>query len=134
MIKVIIDTNLWISFLSGKKLAALRLLLLRKDVTVYICQEQLDEFRSVAFRPKIMKYISIQDVNQTIDLMTSFCQMVSIQSQAESSIRDSKDLYLLSLAETISADYILTGDKDLLVLKHHDNTSIIPLSSFLEVS
>ena len=93
MIKVIIDTNLWISFLIGKKLAALRLLLLRKDVTVYICQEQLDEFRSVAFRPKIMKYISIQDVNQTIDLMTSFCQMVSIQSQAESSIRDSKDLY-----------------------------------------
>ena len=66
--------------------------------------------------------------------MTSFCQIVSIQSQAESSIRDSKDLYLLSLAETISADYILTGDKDLLVLEHHDNTSIIPLSSFLEVS
>lgn len=131
MIKVIIDTNLWISFLIGKKLEALRLLLLRKDVTVYICRELLDEFEAVAFRPKIMKYISAQDINQTIDLMTSFCQMVSIHSQAESSVRDAKDLYLLSLAETISADYILTGDKDLLVLERHDKTRIIPLSSFL---
>ena len=67
MIKVIIDTNLWISFLIGKKLAALRLLLLRKDVTVYICQEQLDEFRSVAFRPKIMKYISVSSQKMAIN-------------------------------------------------------------------
>ena len=30
-------------------------------------------------------------------------------TKAQSSIRDAKDLYLLSLAETIQADYILTG-------------------------
>lgn len=30
----------------------------------------------------------------------------------EFEVRDAKDLYLLSLAETVKANYILTGDKD----------------------
>lgn len=48
----------------------------------------------------------------------------------DTNIRDAKDLYLLSLAETVHADYILTGDKDLLVLEAHLLTRILTYSEF----
>lgn len=132
MMKIIIDTNLWISFLIGKKTDFLRLLLLRDDITVYICRELVNEFLSVSSRPKIKKYTSTEDIDSTLDLMYSYCQYVAIQIQAKSPVRDVKDLYLLSLAETISADYILTGDKDLLALKQHRDTRIVTLTTFTQ--
>ena len=46
-------------------------------------------------------------------------------------MRDVKDLYLLSLADTIPADYIISGDKDLLVLGKHNETRILDYNSFL---
>ena len=46
-------------------------------------------------------------------------------------MRDANDLYLLSLAETISADFILTGDKDLLTLQSHQRTQIVTYSVFV---
>ena len=36
------------------------------------------------------------------------------------------------MAETISADYILTGDKDLLALKQHRDTRIVTLTTFTQ--
>jgi len=37
---------------------------------------------------------------------------------------------LLTLAETIDAAYIVSGDKDLLDLQHHKQTKIIKLADF----
>ena len=130
MMKIIVDTNLWISFLIGKKTDSLRQLLLRDDIIVYVCRELIDEFISVVSRPKIQKYTSLEDIDLTLDLMHSYCQGTLIQCNAQSPVRDAKDLYLLSLAETVSADYILTGDKDLLTLEKHQNTRIISLTAF----
>ena len=43
---------------------------------------------------------------------------------------NAKDLYLLYLDEKVHDDYILTGDKDLLVLKAHLQTRILTYSEF----
>ena len=130
MMKIIVDTDLWISFLIGKKTDSLRQLLLRDDIIVYVCRELRDEFISVVSKPKIQKYISLEDIDLILDLMCSYCQDVLVQCNAESPVRDAKDLYLLSLAETVSADYILMGDKDLLTLERHQNTRIMSLTAF----
>jgi uncharacterized protein len=45
--------------------------------------------------------------------------------------RDAKDNFLLSLAVDSAADYLLTGDNDLLEIKEILNTEIITISSFL---
>ncbi len=45
-------------------------------------------------------------------------------------IRDPKDLYLLSLAETIGADYIVSGDADLTDLGQYHQTRIMKLADF----
>jgi uncharacterized protein len=46
-------------------------------------------------------------------------------------VRDSKDNFLLSLAVLGNADFLITGDNDLLVLESYQATSIIKLSSFI---
>ena len=40
---------------------------------------------------------------------------------------------LLSLADTIKANYIVTGDKDLLVLEKHNRTKIVTITEFMKL-
>jgi len=44
--------------------------------------------------------------------------------------RDLKDNYLLSLAVDSKADFLITGDYDLLILEKIENTNIIRFSDF----
>ena len=127
---IIIDTNLWISFAIGKRLAAMQSLLTNPAVKIYVCDELLDEFAQVSARPKMREHITDDDVRDTYGLMEQFCHHALIRNKAVSPIRDSKDVWLLSLAETISADFILTGDKDLLALQRHAKTRIATYAEF----
>ena len=128
--KIIIDTNLWISFLIGKRLSVLKFLLTNSDLTVYVCNELLDEIQDISSKQKIEKYLNEHDIIDTFRIINEFCKCVVIDKKAVSPIRDAKDLYLLSLAETIQADYILTGDKDLLSLQFHHQTKIVTYKEF----
>jgi putative PIN family toxin of toxin-antitoxin system len=131
--RLIIDTNLWISLLIGKKLSELSLLCNNETLSIYICDELIAEFKKVATSSKIKKYATEQHIADTLQLMEVSCLYESIQTQAVSEIRDAKDLYLLSLADTIHAEYILTGDKDLLILQHHNNTQIVTFTEFMAI-
>jgi len=44
--------------------------------------------------------------------------------------RDPKDDFLLGLAEIAKADYLVTGDRDLLILKKHKMTRIVTVREF----
>lgn len=99
----------------------------------YVCKELIGEYKAVVQRPKLKKYIGEKDVLDTLELMSLYCFCVDIEKPAVSPIRDVKDLYLLSLADTIPADYIISGDKDLLVLSKHNETRILDYNSFLSL-
>ena len=129
--KVILDTNLWISFLIGHQTQLLRRVLTDVRFDVYVCNRLVEEIRDVACRDKIRKYISPTDVEDLLSVIHAFCQYVQIETEASpSAIRDPKDLYLLSLAETIGADYIVSGDADLTDLGQHRQTRIVKLADF----
>ena len=129
--KVIIDTNIWISFLIGHQSQLLRRILTDLRFDVYVCERLVEEILDVASRDKIRKHVSKSDVGDLMDIIHAFCQPVPVETSASpSSIRDPKDLYLLSLAETIGADYIVSGDADLTDLGQHKQTKIIKLSDF----
>lgn len=59
--RIIIDTNLWISFMLGRKIATMRTLLTHPSLEIYVCRELLDEFYDVSSREKIRKYIRPED-------------------------------------------------------------------------
>lgn len=128
--RVVIDTNIWINFLLTKDISKLDKIFSDESIILLFSQELLDEFIEVASRPKFKKYftiIDLQDLLQQIRLQADFIEVNSVITLS----RDPKDNFLLSLAKDGKADYLLTGDNDLLVLKRLGRTKIITLSQFL---
>ena len=129
--KVILDTNLWISFLIGHQTQLLRLILTDLRFDVYVCNQLIAEIRDVTSRPKVRKYITPSEVEDLFAIIHAFCKYASIETEVtSSSVRDPKDLYLLALAETINATYIVSGDADLTELIQHKQTQILKLADF----
>ena len=93
--KVILDTNIWISVLLGKRLSILREIVDMEEVDIYVSDELLAELRSVAFRPKFQGKIDFQSVLNLFELINAKCKIIEGYKDAESAIRDIKDLYLL---------------------------------------
>ena len=104
----------------------------------YVCKELIGEYKAVVQRPKLKKYIGEKDVLDTLELMSLYCydnekDLIRVIRGTNDIVNDVKDLYLLSLADTIPADYIISGDKDLLVLGKHNETRILDYNSFLSL-
>lgn len=131
--KIIIDTNLWISFTIGKRLTVLEAIVVHPNIQIFVSKELVDEYIDVCHRPKLQKYISESDIESTLTLMDTYCSFVEIDCLAVSNIRDVDDLFILSLADTVSAKYIVTGDADLLVLKQYNKTLIIDFRNFSDL-
>ena len=131
MKKVIIDTNLWISFLLGHQVQFVRRVLTDMRFEVYVCARLIEEIRDVASRDKICKHLGSNDLDDLLAILNAFCQFVVIESEVSpTAVRDTKDLYLLALADTIGADYIVSGDADLTDLGEYHQARIIKLADF----
>lgn len=129
--KVLFDTNLWISFMIGKRLATLADVLCRHDIHVYMSEQLLEEIQTVIARPKFEAIISAKSRQAFQDMIDNICYWTPITIQAKSPIRDIKDLFILSMAESVPVDYIVSGDKDLTELKSHAGIPILQYSEFL---
>ena len=128
--KVVVDTNLWISFLlHGKVYKSVLDIISRRDVLLVLTKYSIDELVSVASRPKFAKYIPQEALNAFVDFLLEngeFYTLLEIPKRC----RDPKDDYLLELASIAGADFILSGDDDLLSLHHIGSCRIIRLSDF----
>ena len=132
--KVIIDTNLWISFLIGHQTQLVRQMLTDLRFDVYVCSRLIEEIRDVASRDKIAKMLKPTDIDDLLAIIHAFCKYSTINAETPlSAIRDPKDLYLLQLAETIGADYIVSGDADLTDLGKHQQTKIVKMADFKQL-
>ena len=132
--KVMFDSNLWISFMIGKRLSSLAEVLCRHDVEVYVSEQLLDEIRGVIAREKFDKLISAETRYYFFEMVYDVCLFTDITVEAKSDIRDPKDLYLLSMAESVPVDYIVSGDRDLTDMKQHAGIPILKYSELTKVS
>lgn len=128
-IKVIIDTNVWISFLIGKSLKGIQNYLDNGVIKIVVCQEQLIELNEVFKRPKFQKYFSKVQVKEFFELLEECSVCIDLTTKVND-CRDLKDNYLLSLVIDSKADYLITGDSDLLVLNPYKSTKILNYSDF----
>lgn len=129
-IKVIIDTNLWISFLIGQALADLKTLMVSETIQIILCDQLQEEIRRVTQRPKLRKYFSPQKVSELLELLSVIGLFVEITSEV-SVCRDEKDNFLLALAQDSQAKFLITGDADLLILEEFGGTKIVTYQDFL---
>lgn len=131
--KILFDTNLWISFMIGRRLASMREILNRHDVKVFVSEQELDEIRNVIERPKFDKIISQETRYYFFEMIYDVCFFTDITVDATSPIRDPKDIYLLSMAESVPVDYIVSGDKDLTDLGQHNGIPVIKYTQLQEM-
>lgn len=129
--KIIIDTNVWISFLLGKRLSSLRDIFANNEIKIYISNTLLNEIRDVAGRKKFQGKINPDSLFLLYELIQQRCIFVTPDEISEIYVRDPKDTFLLQMAHDVSADYLVTGDQDLLILKNFEGTNILTFAEFL---
>jgi uncharacterized protein len=131
-IKIIIDTNLFISFLIGKRLSNLKNAIINSKVLLVLSEQNINEIKIVTARPKFQKYFQKNDVDDLIDLLHSIGRIIKISTEPNI-CRDPKDNFLLALAEKSKAMYLVTSDKDLLEIIEYKETQIISFQSFEKI-
>ncbi len=127
--RIVIDTNVMISFLIGKRLQRLKGKLADSSVKLVLTEQLITELKLVTGRPKFKKYFKKNDVLDFLNLISAIGLMFEIPEIPEV-CRDSKDNFLLGLCSISSADYLVTGDKDLLEIVEYQGTRIINPSEF----
>jgi len=129
--RIIIDTNLWISFLITNDYTKLDEIILSGNATLVFSQELLDEFIAVARRPKFRRFFSLTDIENLLETIDEYADLVKVKTQI-TVCRDPKDNFLLALSIDGNADFLLTGDNDLLELTKIGETVIVTISDFLQ--
>lgn len=129
--RIIIDTNLWISFLISKSLRGLDQRIKHGDVQLLFSPELIQEFLDVIARPKFRKFFNKEDVARIFELIEDFGIIIEPTTDFEI-CRDAKDNFLLSLAFDSRATHLLTGDKDLLDLLKFKKTKIMTITDYLK--
>ena len=130
LVRLIIDTNIWISFLISDKYQKLDKALSHPKTTILFSIELLDEINRVATFPKLKKYFSLNAVEEMLLSLEDYVELVKVKSKVDI-CRDPADNFLLSLSKDGEADFLITGDQDLLDLEVFGITKIIPLTNFL---
>ncbi len=121
-LRVVLDTNVLLSGIAypasvpGKILASWR----HGSVDVLLCGYILDELRRVLPRLKQRHGLSPAEIDDLVDILAIQAELVEPLTAADPELRDQADQPVLGalLAARIGsgADYLITGDKDLLAL------------------
>ena len=128
--RIVVDTNLWISFLMNPSMKQrLSRLLLSDEIDFLFSIELFDELETTAKRRKFRQYFDATHVDDLIRMLVEIAGIVEVRSSVDI-CRDPKDNFLPALAQDGAADYLITGDHDLLCLKKFGKTSIVILKDF----
>lgn len=91
----------------------------------------IDEILQTITKPKLKKYFGTNALEKMLFTFDPYIDFIDVKSII-SDCRDPKDNFLLALAKDSDADYLLTGEKDLLYLQKYGNTKIVTIVNFIE--
>ena len=73
-----------------------------------------------------------ENIQKLVDILLTYCHIVQPKSKFDA-VRDKKDNKILECAFDCRANYIVTGDNDLLDLKEFKGIKILNSKEFLDV-
>ena len=135
--RVLLDTNIIISALvtpSENSPASLIIqALFWQQFTLLLPQELREEIvKTVVEKKRLRKTVTISHIETMMTLLARQAeQMPPIGAKIPAVSRDPKDDYLPAYALVAKADYLVTGDKDLLVLKQVGQVKILSPKDFV---
>jgi uncharacterized protein len=137
--RVLLDTNILVSHLltpthSGS-IAAIMDSLARGDFMLLLPLELLDELEQVVARkPSLAQRIRPEQLARLREGLLAVGDVIPpIEQHIPAVTRDRKDDYLLAYAVVGAADYLVTGDEDLLVLKQVGRLRIVSPPAFVDI-
>ena len=127
--KIVLDTNVLIAAFATQGLCHALVELCVDQQEIVLSQEILLEVGK-ALEKKLKGPTKV--IKDTIDYLREHGSVELRLPQMRIS-RDPSDDHVLALAEQSGADYIITGDEDLLILKRHNKTPIVQPRQFWEI-
>ena len=131
--KVVLDTNTVLSALlfNNSSLSQLRLCWQSQQLIPLASKATISELIRVLAYPKF-KLSSIEQRSFLDEYLPYVQTIIKLEALSEAiTCRDSDDIKFLELAITANADYLITGDKDLLVLPQMFQFKIITPAEFI---
>ena len=137
MLKVVLDTNIWLSgiFWRGNPYKIIKLAE-QKKIEIFITNAILEELvdvlnKEIKFQ-KHMKNLGY-DIEQLIGSILNITKLTSPKERLNIIKQDPDDNRILECAVSSNADYIISGDKHLLSLKEFEGIEIIKAKNFLDI-
>lgn len=136
-IRIVIDVNLWVSFAIAKGIKSrFEEILLNSRITIVSSNDLIEELTKVLNYPKISK-LTKNIENYSSQRFIELHKRSTIIYETKETINispDPKDNYLISIADSAKAHYLVTGDKPhLLSLKKYKSTKIISFTEFYKI-
>ncbi len=132
--KLVLDTNIFISGLFFPKSNAGRLinLCLKEKFELCLSEEMIQEIEKVLFYPKIRKRLKMTDseIENYCSLLKFFSHLSDIKNIKSAVPKDRNDDHVLATLLASDANYLITGDEDLLSLR--ESYKIISLRDFMK--
>jgi len=130
--KIVLDSNIFVSsfYWAGNPRKVFERVTNGFD-ELYITDEILKEIISVMSGNKFNT--DVDEVNEYAKIIESFSIKISSKNIIKNISRDEKDNKILQCGADGNADFIITGDKDLLVLKEYESIKIVKPNEYLEI-
>ena len=128
--KIVLDANVIIAAFAARGLCESVMEVCLSEHEIVLSDHLRDEIlRNLQLKIKLPAKI-ISDINQLLQEHAKNFIPVPLTSDV---CRDTDDIKILGLAVASNADYIVTGDKDLLILKKFQDIPIINPRSFSDI-
>lgn len=133
MIIALYDTNIFISgtFWRGLPRRAIHLAK-RGKVEVVTCESLLDELRDVLTRPDKPFHLSAREADKVINNVRGYVRLVMPTRRVDVCC-DPDDNLVIECALAGGAQYIVTGDPDLKVLRRFEEIEIVDVRTFISI-
>jgi uncharacterized protein len=132
-VRYVFDTNVIVSallFEHGKPAQALQYALENGEVLLSL--DLLEELNEVLGRKRFDRYVTSEEREEFLEALIARAVLVEI-TETVKECRDPKDDKILELALNGETDYIISGDKDLLVLHPFRDVHVITADEFLKI-
>ncbi len=132
-VKVVFDTNVWVSIFMEEVLYA-EFSRIRNKVTVYISKDIIFELSKVLLYTRIAKVLEKNSISEKdiLRVISTDCNTVESKVQLRVVNTDEDDNKILECALAADADVIVTGDKHLLEIGKFKKTKILTPRTFFD--
>lgn len=98
--------------------------------TLLLSYPVVEELTEVLTRKRFRRYVDEDDVRRFLNALTQVARWIEVDVQVDA-CRDPKDNKFLELAVRGNAEYLVSGDEDLLILDPFRGIRILSPSAFL---